>query len=143
MWYRVLQAIETYFKGLAEFANVTIQLGDSGAIPEDTTLVLLRGPGKADDRSRNRRGEQTVFIECWVTSSVQNALESAADGYLQLADLEDITVNALRMFGHTPTVIADYHITAKLGQIENDNDAFRPHVGSRIPLTITYTKITP
>ena len=143
MWYRVLQALETYFKGLAAFSHVTIQLGDSGAIPDNTTLVLLRGPGQTDDRQRNRRGEQTIFIECWVTTSAQNALESPADGYLQLADLEDITVDALRTFGHTPTVITDYHITAKFGQIEPDGDAFRPKVGSRIPLTITYNKITP
>jgi hypothetical protein len=143
MWYRILQALDAYFKSLPAFSNVTIQLGDSGAIPDSTTLVLLRGPGQTDDRLRNRRGEQTVFIECWVTSSVQDALDSAADGYLQLADLEDITVNALRTFGHTPTIIDGYHITAKPGQIEPDGDAFRPSVGSRIPLTITYTKTSP
>jgi len=143
MWYRVLQALETYFKGLTAFSHVTIQLGDSGAIPDNTTLVLLRGPEKTDDRLRYRRGELTLFIECWVATSVQNALESPASGYLQLADLEDLTVDALRTFGHMPTVISDYHITAKLGQIEPDGDAFRPKVGSRIPLTITYTKTSP
>lgn len=137
MWWPLLSALKSH---LDELINppipqpqvATIIVGDDGAIPAESTLILTRGPGSTTNWADPWAGVQTFYCQCWAFSD-----ESSDAAYAGLAALEEVFIYALTR----PIILAGYEVLPRITAIEPDGDAFRPSVGSRMTVEIEWRKL--
>jgi hypothetical protein len=130
MWWPFLQALRDALQAWPALAGVTVQVGAHGEVPALDTIELDRGPDAADDLANPRRGELTVWMDCWTQDTDDDA------ALARLAAIESAAVEALgNLLRHGERVAgADYRISIQ--RRESDGGIFRPSRGSR-----TYVQI--
>lgn len=136
-WYDVALALHVFMVNHEQLNGYVIQFGAKAPIPDAKTVVLIRGPFSPRTNDPKSREELTLFVECWETGSdSEDELPEVAYGLL--AEFEKKVFAVINEFGRGDQRINDKQIKVRVGDAEPDGDLFRPMVGSRTRVTITW-----
>lgn len=133
-WFDVMDAIHTHLESDAS-VDVPLAAGALVPVPRAAEVRLIRGPFQPRTNAPDSTDELTVFIECWVHDDKD---ADAKVGYQKLADLEDRVMQSVNQFGQGNRRINGKQIRIRPGRAEPDGDLFRPMLGSRTAVAITW-----
>ncbi len=129
MWATLIQIVISRLQtALGE--SVAVGAVFDAEVPDSATVYVLRG-GSIEPSLYGERGAETIIIECWVRD------EDAAAADVALETLENNVIAALQTLPHSESVMS-----VAITSIDPDGDVFRPTVGSRINLTLSW-RISP
>lgn len=133
-WFLIMQAMTQYLIDQPALDNVPVQTGQTVPVPEETTVTLIRGPATPRSNDRRQSPELVVFVECWV----RDDSDDPAAGYQRIAELESAVIDSINDFAKGDRRIDGKPLKVRVGTTEPDGDAFRPMVGSRTQITISW-----
>ena len=125
MWATLIQIVASALQ--SDLPGVTVATYADARIPDEDTVRVLRGSSPERPLFAQLSGSESLALECWTRN------EDPALANQQLQTLENNVIAALR---NLPRV--DPIINLSIAGIDPDGDLFRPNLGSRIRLTITW-----
>lgn len=134
-WFLVMTAMLSALKTDENLSGIGIQAGALVPVPTEPEVRLIRGPSQPKTNEPGSVNELTIWVECWEVD------EEAIDpmiGYQKLADLEGRVITAINRFGAGDQRIDGKQIRVRPGRAEPDGDIFRPMVGSRTAVAISW-----
>jgi|GEM_PF-3054771 len=136
-WYDVALALHLFMVNHTDLDGYVVQFGAKVPIPDAKTVVLIRGPHTPRTNEPKSREELTLFVECWESGSDSES-EAPEVAYGLLATFEKKVFSVINDFGKGDQRIQDKPIRVRVGDAEPDGDMFRPMVGSRTRVTISW-----
>lgn len=125
MWATLIQIIAAGLQ--SDLPGVIVTTYADARIPDEDTVRVLRSNSPERPLFAQLSGSENLALECWTRH------EDPALANQQLQALESNVIAALR---NLPRVDPIVNIT--LTGIDPDGDLFRPNLGSRIRLSITW-----
>lgn len=127
MWAELLDLLVTRLR--ADLYGVVVTAYADAVIPDVPTVRVLRASSPARPLFAQMSGAEFFAVECWVRA------EDPEDANRALADLEERVLVALRAIPRIDPIT-----TVTIAGVDPDGDLFRPNLGSRINLNISWRK---
>lgn len=134
-WFLVMTAMLSALKTDENLSGIGIQAGALVPVPTEPEVRLIRGPSQPKTNEPGSVNELTIWVECW---EVDDEAVDPMIGYQKLADLEGRVITAINRFGAGDQRIDGKQIRVRPGRAEPDGDIFRPMVGSRTAVAISW-----
>lgn len=127
MWAELLDLLAAKIR--ADLTGVVVTAYADAVIPDVPTVRVLRASAPARPLFAQMAGTEFFAVECWVRHEDPETANRA------LADLEERVLTALRAIPRIDPIT-----TVTLAGVDPDGDLFRPNLGSRINLNISWRK---
>lgn len=125
MWATLIQIVTSALQ--AGLPGVVVTPYADSPIPDVDTVRVLRGSSPARPLFAQQSGSETLALECWTRHA------DAATANQQLETLENNVIAVLRTLPRIDPIL-NLSITG----IDPDGELFRPNLGSRMALTVTW-----
>jgi len=125
MWATLIQLVTSALQ--AGLPGVVVTAYADSPIPDVDTVRVLRGSSPARPLFAQQSGSETLALECWTRH------DDAMTANSQLETLENNVIAVLRTLPRLDPIL-NISITG----IDPDGELFRPNLGSRMTLTVTW-----
>lgn len=139
MWLPILKSIKTHLSAQPSLADVEIKIGSNEPVLKKRGLRIRRA-GEPNAKNLSTSQPETVpnvvmvWIDCWEHCQDKDPEKA----YELLYDLETKLEKALEVWAQIRPGLNGLHCTVSIEATASDGDEFRPSIGSRKILKISY-----
>lgn len=141
MWWLIISNMVSWLRSSSDIDtvaddNIKPGIPENEDIPEYPAIRVCRGGERGVYLLTKGKSEATVYVYCWEGSDSQDP----GDAYELLAALENKVATALESWLLQVQTALKIRISLEIPEIIPDGDIYRPAVGSRITLKLTWNK---
>jgi hypothetical protein len=127
MWLEIMGIVATALR--AELPHVTVSTAVDAVVPDVDTVRVTRASSPARALFQQLSGAEALAVECWTRNDDPDLANA------QLQAMENNVLAALRGIARIDPIM-----TVEILGLDPDGDLFRPAVGSRFTLNISWRK---